>query len=318
MKHKVILDTDPGIDDAMAIVYAAAHPQIDLLGLTTIFGNVATKEATRNALQLLDYLGHSGDVAEGEARPLAIAPNEPSYDVHGANGFGGIELPASRREAVATSAVDYMIEKTREFPGEVTICAVGPLTNLARVLERDPAIVARVRQVVVMGGAVYVPGNVSPAAEANFWNDPHAADAVLGARWPLVLAPLDSTMPVVLTHAYFADLAAAAPKAGGLLERMARFYTRFYRSHVGVDGCVPHDVMALAWLTMPGVFTQKTGAMAVTTEGPGIGQTHFLPAGRYTRDPLWQKRRAHTALLDTDAPFFQAEFFRTIAEWEGR
>jgi inosine-uridine nucleoside N-ribohydrolase len=316
VKHKVILDTDPGIDDAMAIAYAAAHPDIDLVGLTTVFGNVAVHEATRNALQLLDYLGHSADVAEGEKHPLAIAPNEPSYDVHGANGFGGVELPACPRQAVSQSAVDYLIEKTREFPGEVTICAVGPLTNLARALERDPAIVARVRQVVVMGGAIHVPGNVSPAAEANFWNDPHAADAVLGARWPLVLAPLDSTMPVVFTPDYFADLAAAAPKAGGMLARMAAFYTRFYRSHVGVNGCVPHDVMALAWLTMPGVFTQKVGAMAVSTEGPGIGQTHFLPAGRHTRDPFWQKRRAHTALIDTDPRIFQADFFRTIAEKE--
>ena len=98
---------------------------------------------------------------------------------------------------------------------------------------------------------------------------------------------------------------------------MATFYTRFYRSHVGVNGCVPHDVMALAWLTMPGVYTQKTGAMAVTTEGPGIGQTHFLPVGRHTRDPFWHKRRAHIALLDTDPLFFQADFFRTIAGADG-
>lgn len=316
MKHKVILDTDPGIDDAMAIAYAVAHPAIELLGLTTIFGNVASHEATRNALQLLDYLGHAADVAEGESRPLAIAPNEPSYDVHGTNGFGDIDLPDTARKPVALSAADYLIEKTREFPGEITICAVGPLTNLARALERDPAIVSRVRQVVVMGGAVYVPGNVSPAAEANFWNDPHAADAVLGARWPLVLAPLDSTMPVVLTPDYFADIAEAAPRMGGLLARMAKFYTRFYRSHVGVNGCVPHDVMALAWLTMPGVYTQKTGAMAVSTQGSGIGQTHFLPAGSFTRDPLWQKRRPHIALLDTDPQLFQADFFRTIARAE--
>lgn len=318
MPHKVILDTDPGIDDAMAIAYAVAHPNIDLIALTTIFGNVAVHEATRNALQLLDYLGDTAEVAEGEARPLAIAPNRPGYEIHGDDGFGHAALPTSTRAAHRLSAADYIIEKTREMPGEITICAVGPLTNLARALERDPEIVERVRQVVVMGGAVYHPGNVSPAAEANVWNDPHAADAVFAARWPLVLAPLDATMPVVLTPGFFEDLAAAAPKAGALLARMAKFYTRFYRSHVGIGGCVPHDVAALAWLTIPGVFMQKTGSMAVTTSGPGIGQTHFMPAGRYTRDSFWQARPSHIALLSTDALAFQADFFRTIAAAEKR
>lgn len=313
MKHKVILDTDPGIDDAMAIAYAVAHPSIDLLALTTIFGNVAVHEATRNALQLLDYLDSDADVAGGATAPLSIAPNEPSYAVHGDNGFGGIELPTSARAPIATSAAEYMIEATLRHPGEITICAVGPLTNLALALERDPGIAGRVKQVVVMGGAVHVPGNVSPAAEANFWNDPHAAEAVLAADWPLVLAPLDATMPVVLTPDYFADLAAAEPVAGGLLARMAAHYTRFYRSHVGLEGCVPHDVMALAWLTMPGVYVQKSGAMAVSTEAPALGQVHFLPAGRPTRDPFWQNRKWQTALLGTDARLFQADFFRTIA-----
>lgn len=312
MKHKIIIDTDPGIDDAMAIAYAVAHPDLDLLALTTIFGNVSVNEATRNALLLLDYLGHPADVANGEARPVAIAPSEPSYHVHGTNGFGGVEFPPTDRRPSDLAAADYLIETTKRFPNEITICAVGPLTNLARALQRDPTIAERVRQVVVMGGAVYVPGNVSPAAEANFRNDPHAADIVLGASWPVVLAPLDSTLPVVLSDQFFDSLADAEPVAGGLLAKMARFYARFYRSHAGLDGCVPHDVMALTWLTAPGMFMQKTGALAVSTEGPGTGQTHFQPAGRHVRDPFWTSRRAQTVLLDTDARLFRTDFFRTI------
>lgn len=317
MKHKVILDTDPGIDDAMAIAYAIAHPQVELVGLTTIFGNVTVEEATRNALDLLDHFGCGVDVAPGEPRPLTIAPNRPSYTVHGDNGFGQVALKASRRRALEVSAADYIIEKTRAHPGEITLCAVGPLTNLAVALKRDPTLAERVRQVVVMGGAIDRPGNVSPAAEANFWNDPHAADAVLSARWPLVLAPLDCTMPVVFGPDYFAALAEAAPLMGGVLAEMARFYTRFYRSHVGVDGCVPHDVMALAWLTMPGVYWTRLGSMAVTTEGPALGKVHFNPAGRFSRDAIWQERPRHTALTGTDAHFFRADYFRTLSSFEG-
>ena len=183
MKHKVILDTDPGIDDAMAIAYAVAHPDIELLALTTIFGNVRTDEATRNALALLEHWESNADVAEGEGAPVAMPANEPSYLVHGRNGLGGVDMPASSRSKHALGAVDYIIEATKRHPGEIVLCAVGPLTNLARLLERDPEVADRLKAVVVMGGAVHRKGNVTPVAEANFWNDPHAADAVLRASW---------------------------------------------------------------------------------------------------------------------------------------
>ncbi|WP_169054308.1 nucleoside hydrolase [Nitratireductor sp. XY-223] len=313
MTHKIIIDTDPGIDDTMAIAYAIAHPDIDLIALTTIFGNVSVTEATDNALALLDYFGHAGDVARGDSRPLVMEPKPHSYFVHGRNGLGEVEIPASARSVVALDAADYLIEKTKEMPGEIDICAVGPLTNLARALERDPSIAERVKSVCIMGGAVYRPGNVSPVAEANIWNDPHAAERVFAADWPVVLAPLDVTTKVVLSPHFFADLEEADPKVGKLLSDMARFYARFYRSHSGINGCIPHDVMALAYLTIPGVYMQKRGALAAVTEGPGIGQTIFNPAGKPTVDPSWGERPQHTALLDIDAGFFAAHYFDTIA-----
>ncbi|MDF1774576.1 MAG: nucleoside hydrolase [Rhizobiaceae bacterium] len=313
MKHKIIIDTDPGIDDTMAIAYAIAHPDIELVALTTIFGNVSVSDATDNALKLLQFFGHPAEVARGEERPLTIAPNPHSYFVHGPNGLGGIELPASSRTATIQSAAEYLVSKTREMPGEIDICAVGPLTNLARALEIDPTIVERVKSVVVMGGSIYRTGNVSPVAEANIWNDPHAAEAVFAASWPLVLAPMDVTTQVVLSPEFFLDLQAANPRTGKLLADMARYYTKFYRSHSGINGCIPHDVMALAYLTIPGVYMQKRGAIAVVTEGPGIGQTIFQPTGQLAVSTMWGERPQHLALLDIDPGLFAAHYYSTIA-----
>ena len=315
-KHKVILDTDPGIDDTFALAYAIAHPQIDLLALTTIFGNVSVDESTENALRLLHFFDYEADVARGERQPLLMEPNPHGYVVHGSNGLGEIALEPTDRRAVSQSAAEYLISKTNEFPGEINICAIGPLTNLARALELDPTIADRVRSVVIMGGAIYRPGNVSPVAEANIWNDPDAAEAVFAARWPVVLAPLDVTTPVVLTASFFNDLRAENPKVGGLLADMAEHYTRFYRGHSGFNGCIPHDVMALTYLTNQGIYLQKRGSIAVTTNGPGIGQTIFQPSGRRAIDPMWSERPQHIALLDIDADYFAGDYFTTIAGHE--
>lgn len=312
MAQKIIIDTDPGIDDAMAIAYAIAHPDLEVLALTTVFGNVRTDEATRNALNLLDHWGSNADVAEGEAGPIQIPANAPSYLVHGRNGFGEVEIPRSSRDKHALDAVDYIIDATKRHPGEIVLCAVGPLTNLARLLERDPEVVARVKAVVVMGGAVHRKGNVTPMAEANFWNDPHAADIVLRAPWPLVLAPLDCTMPVLFTPDYMQALAKKSPALGAPLAAMAEFYARFYRAHMGLGGCVPHDVMALSWLTVPGAFRLQKGALAVITEGPAIGQSVFRPGGTHSRARCFDGRPDHWVMVDTDPGMFMADYMMVI------
>lgn len=317
MAHKIIIDTDPGIDDAMAIAYAVAHPDIELLALTTIFGNVRTDEATRNALALLDHWGSSADVAEGEAAPIAMPGNEPSYLVHGLNGFGGVDIPPSSRRKHESGAVDYIIEASKRHPGEITLCAIGPVTNLARLLDRDPEIVTRLKAVVIMGGAVHVKGNVTPVAEANFWNDPHAADQVLAADWPLVLAPLDSTMPVLFTADFMQALAHENPALGTPLAAMAEFYARFYRSHLGLGGCVPHDVMALSWLTVPGAFRLQKGALAVVTDGPAIGQSVFQPGGTKSRATVFDGRPDHLVMVDTDPGIFMADYMMVLTRHAG-
>lgn len=310
--HNIILDTDPGIDDAMAIAYAIAHPDINLLGLTTVFGNVSVDEAAENALRLLNEFNFDCPVTRGQEKPLEIEPNTPSYHVHGDNGLGNIDLKKSNKKLDPRSATQFMIDLTKKMPGEISICAVGPLTNLAHVLKTDPDITKRVKQVVIMGGALQKRGNVTPVAEANIWNDPHAAEAVFAADWPVVIAPLDVTQKVICTPSYLASLERQSPKMGGLIANLARYYMQFYQNATGINGCIPHDVMALAYLTIPGIYMQKSVSIAVSTEGPSIGQTVFQPTGISCAEPMWDTRPNHMALLDIDEKALLSNFMMTL------
>jgi hypothetical protein len=189
MTHKIIFDTDPGIDDAMALLFIEASPALDLLAITTIFGNSDIETTTRNALYLKRRFGLSAPVYKGADKPLTRPRNPSPTFVHGENGLGDVELtglvPAQPEAKPAHRAI---IDIAREHPGEVTLVAVGPLTNLALALKADPEVATLLKAVVIMGGAFGVagkPGNVTPVAEANIWNDPEAADLVFTAPWPV-------------------------------------------------------------------------------------------------------------------------------------
>ncbi len=312
MAHKIILDTDPGIDDSFAIAYAIAHPEIELLALTTIYGNVTIDQATENALKILSAFGGQADVAHGETKPLAITPNTPSHYVHGANGVGGYDFPETSRKKHELSAAEYIVKAVNENPNEITICAVGPLTNIAKALELDPTITSKVKEIVVMGGAVFHVGNVTPVAEANIWNDPHAADIVFAADWPLTLAPMDCTMPVIFNRDDLHMLAKANPKMGIPLEAMSEFYINFYRNAAGLTGLVPHDVMALMWVTAPGAFNVRKGALATVKDGSAVGQTLFLAAGDQTLSDAFAGRPNHNVLVGTDVGMFRSNYFSIL------
>ena len=274
---KLIIDTDPGIDDAMAICFAAAHPGIELIGLTTVFGNVPVAVATRNALRLVELTGQRIPVAEGAGVPL-MQPLLPHPDfVHGAEGFGDIppETPAALPDL--RPAAQFLAETAAAHPGEVTICAVGPLTNLAQAMALHPAIISNVARVVVMGGAVECPGNVKEHAEANIWNDPHAAAAVFAAPWEVTLVGLDITERVNCVPADFAALADAAPVIGGFLDRALQFYLRFHRERHGIEGCHMHDPTAVISITDPDLFVTRTAPVEVTLEGTAAGRTRLAP-----------------------------------------
>ncbi|MDT8344182.1 MAG: nucleoside hydrolase [Thermohalobaculum sp.] len=289
MAHRIIIDTDPGIDDAMAILLAMADPRIDLLGLTTVFGNVSVARATRNALWLTELARHPCPVAAGARHPLIRAPQPHPDFVHGVEGFGAEPAPTPARSPDPRGAARFLCETVAAHPGEVTIVAVGPLTNLAEALALDPAIAGGVKGVIVMGGAVGVPGNVTPHAEANIWQDPEAAAAVLAAGWPVTLVGLDVTEAVRASPADFEAIAQAAPQAGGFLARAARFYFAFHQQTRGFEGCYMHDPTAVIALTDPGLFETRDTTIEVLTEGPEIGRTRPGGPGRAIRACLGVK-----------------------------
>ena len=290
--HKMIIDTDPGVDDALAIAFAVLHPDIDLLGLTTVFGNVAVDRSTLNAGYLLDLLDAKHvPVAHGEARPSVQKPHPFPDFVHGKNGFGdvSVDYPADF-EPVDESAADFIVRMVNEQPGEITLVPIGPLTNIALALKKDPSIASKVKQVVIMGGAARVDGNVSPAAEANIWNDPHAAQVVFEAPWPTVMVGLDVTYQTIMPAEPMQRIAAAAPKVGGFLEKICIFYANFYRTAAGFDGFSLHDPATVMYVTNPELFETQQGQVDVVQDGAGAGKTFFAPKGRQYAEDCWSQR----------------------------
>ena len=275
---KIIVDTDPGIDDAIALCYALNHPQLEVLALTTIYGNVAVDLATQNALRLVELnasesTGVAVPVATGSSTPLKITPNPVADFVHGANGFGGIQLPEPSLQAASQSAAELIVDLIHQYPGEITLVAVGPLSNIALALELSPEIATLTKEVVVMGGAFHREGNVTPHAEANIWNDPHAAKQVFTADWPLTVHGLDVTYQISFSPAYLDQLAEKSDKVGTFLRDAAKFYIKFYKEQHNFDGCCPHDQLALSYITHPEWFTLESGSLDVVTDGEPIGKT---------------------------------------------
>lgn len=322
--HKVIFDTDPGVDDAIALCFALAHPEIELLGITTTFGNVRVHQAASNALYLTSLAGRSIPVTQGVATPWVLAPGLPPAFIHGDDGLGN--LP--RREPCAAaldprSSAQFIVDTVRAHPHEVTLVAVGPLGNLALALKLAPDIAALVKQVIIMGGSVVEPGNVSPVAEANIWNDPHAADIVFGAQWPTVMVGLDVTHQVVTRLSLFERLAThhRHPATDTLLHAVqfyCHFYSGLHKHRFSAPGCFAHDLLAFVYLVRPDFFTTESGVVRVPTEGLSKGQTimnrqSFIdyphPGWESTRPPC-------TACLGVDAAACLNLFEETVfANW---
>jgi hypothetical protein len=264
----------------MALYYALAHPDIELLGVTTTFGNVSVEQAARNALYLLAIAGRAHvPVTRGAPTPLIKPAEAPPDHIHGADGLGNLaERTVTSNTLDGRNSAQFMVDMARQHPGEITVVAVGPLGNLALALGIEPQLPRLLRQVVVMGGAILEPGNVSPVAEANIWNDPHAADTVFGAGFALTMVGLDVTHQVILPVSLFAQIAKHQQHpATDALHHAVAFYAHFYSGlypHVAeIYGCFGHDVLAFVALTSPELFSTQTGRVRVAVDGLAQGQT---------------------------------------------
>jgi len=304
MPKKIIIDTDPGVDDAMAIFFALRSPELDVIGLTTIFGNVHTDLATTNALRLLEIAGRPDiPVAKGADNPLAVPFGGPVPYVHGDDGQGNLHLPPPQTHAIAQTAAAFIIEQIMAAPGEITLVPVGPLTNIALALRLEPRIAQHVKEVVLMGGNALCPGNASPAAEANIHNDPEAADVVFGAGWPVTMVGLDVTHKVNMTPEDLALYAKAQNPMAQHVARIVPFYRSFFEATTpGIQGIYVHDSSAVAYAIDPSLFTVKRWPVRVETQGLSRGKTWpFVGSGDLHTFPEWSSRPLVNVCVDVDA-----------------
>ena len=268
MARKIIIDTDPGQDDAVAILLALASPELEVLGITAVAGNVPLALTERNARIVCEIAGRPDmRVYAGCDRPMQRKLVTAEH-VHGKSGLDGNELFEPEMALQSGHAVDFLIDTLRrEAPGTVTLCPLGPLTNIATAFTRAPDIVNRVAEIVLMGGAYFEVGNITPAAEFNIYVDPEAADIVFRAGVPLVVVPLDVTHKALTSRAWIEGLRAMGTRVGSAVAGLTDFFERFDMAKYGSQGAPLHDACVIGYLLKPGLFTGRHINVTVETTG---------------------------------------------------
>lgn len=253
---RIIIDTDPGVDDALTFLLALASAEIKLEALTTTQGNVTVEKATRNALSVLE-LANAGHipVVQGSSLPL-VQPLRASAIVHGESGIGSSKLPEPGNKQLPMHAVDFLIEKTLAEPGEISVFAIGPLTNPALAIRKEPRFVKSVKELVIMGGAIKEGGNVTPLAEFNIFVDPHAAHVVFHSGIPITLIPLDVTHQCILKQSHIERLNKIKSPVSRFISEAVEDYMKFSLDR-GHAGCALHDPLTLATAIAPQLLALK-------------------------------------------------------------
>ena len=265
---RIIIDTDPGVDDALTILLALASPEIQLEALTTTHGNIGIEKTTRNALAVLEFANASHiPVARGCTLPLVSPPSKPAEAVHGASGIGKAVLPEPKSQPINQHAIDYLIERVLAEPQENTLFTIGPMTNLALAIRKEPRIVQALKGLVIMGGAIRSGGNVTPLAEFNIHADPHAAHVVFHSGIPITLIPLDVTYKCLLTTVDVERLNRIDSPVARFVRNATAVYMDFYKKHEGFDGCALHDPLTLATIISPELLTLEEHYVDVDISG---------------------------------------------------
>ncbi|WP_112309361.1 nucleoside hydrolase [Pseudogemmobacter bohemicus] len=267
-QQKIIIDTDPGQDDAVAILLALASPgELQVLGVTVVAGNVPLPLTVRNALNVVGLSGRQDvPVFAGCDRPLH-RESVTAEEVHGATGLDGIDLGEPALTAAPGHGVDFIIDTLRrEETGTVTLCTLGPLTNIATAFTRAPDIIARVKRIVLMGGALFEGGNVTPAAEFNIYVDPEAADIVFRSGVDLVVLPLDVTHKALTSRAWIEGLRALGTRAGAAVAAWTDFFERYDTQKYGTEGAPLHDPCVIAWMLRPDLFDGRFINVEIETQ----------------------------------------------------
>ncbi|MCR1863504.1 nucleoside hydrolase [Limosilactobacillus reuteri] len=278
-KRKMILDLDTGVDDALAIAYALADPEVDLIGIVSSYGNNLLDVCAENSLKLLELLGHT-DIPVFKGLPHSCTTDhfdvmQVSKDIHGDNGIGDVELPAPSRALEEQSGVDFYIEAAHKYGKDLIIIPTGPMTNLAAALKKDPEIADLIGNVTFMGGALTVEGNVTPVAEANINQDPKAADEVMKSNLPLTMVGLDVTLRTLLTKNETKQWRELGTASGKVFADITDFYIdAYYNLDIDKRGCALHDPLAVGVGIDPSfVSTISLFMKVVYQEGPYYGRT---------------------------------------------
>ena len=271
---RIIIDTDPGVDDALTFLLALASPEIQLEALTITQGNVTVEKGTRNALAVLELLKTSHiPVAQGTSLPM-VGPLLASDLVHGGSGLGEANLPEPKAKPVPQHAIDYLIERFLAEPGEISLFAIGPLTNIALAIRKEPRFAKAVKEMVIMGGAIREGGNVTPQAEFNIYCDPHAAHVVFHSGIPITLIPLDVTHKCMLYIEQVRRLGEQESPITRFIADATATYIKFTKTKTGVEGCALHDPLTLVTLIAPELLSYEKHYVDVDiSSGPSLGCT---------------------------------------------
>jgi inosine-uridine nucleoside N-ribohydrolase len=319
--RRVIIDTDPGVDDAMAILLALNSPELKVEALTVVPGNVDGRQGLENALKIVSLAGRCDVVvASGAQHPLNQKLITAQF-WHGKNGLAGVELPSSKCKADSRFGPDLIIEMVHKYPHEITLIPVGPLTNIALAVSKDPTIATLVRDIVIMGGSI-TGGNVNGAAEANIYNDPEAASVVFNAAWMVTMIGSDVGERTIITRKHLAELQALHGPESDFVAKLADFYvTRSEKS--GYQGAAMYDPLAVGTVIDPTLVTLKDMHVDVETKGEftrgetvanrmGSNENNVLHGDHYEIEGVIELKPNARVCLASDADRFLKLFISRI------